>query len=413
MAPFTTLAKIQSLFRKLVFRRVQVVSKEDADLLSIIRHFDNDNSIQITKADYEALPEEIRERECEIRYKTFAGLVNSQPLLLRGPECTGCCEMSAYPISFNRENYCELDMSLTFFNPDIPMYKSGAHVLPRERRSVKMARSFKQEYIRVEENGEWIKLEGKQKKKWHIDENGKKIFQIEMDDKLQTIKESKKEWTEEIVEEDLPGDLICGILNPANRRNFLWWFTASEQFFRFYKIFMHNNCHPCTIKAKLNRREAVLSGSNRLSTSTHKKKTDSVRAVEQQIAQNINEIAALKDERKQYEPALVFNFSSVSDITTPPMMDWAEEIEKDCVRQNIDEKIAQIQCVKSVLDEKKKEKNAEVSKYWRNRQERIASDYVHFYAGLIMIFIYGESLTDKNVPKNANEWDVPSVLFTL
>lgn len=402
MAPFTTLAKIKTLFRKLVFRRVQVVSKEDRDLLSITRYFDDDNAVQITKAEYEALPEEIRERECELRYKSFAGLVNSQPLLLRGSECSGCCEITSFPITFNSDSYCELDLSLTFPNPNLPVLKTGAKIPPRERRSVKMAKRFKEEFVRLEGSEEWIKLKRKEKKFQHY-ENDKKIVQIERNGKKVNIEESKKVWTEELVEEDFPGDLICGMLNPIDNRKFLWWFTASEQFFRFYKIIMHNNQHVCTIKAGLNTRSAVLSGNNKLCTNTYKKKTDLVNAVQKRIHENGSKILALQQSRQEYEPV---------DINAP-QINWAKEVEKDCVLQTIDENIVRMQCMKIALDEKKKKEAADIGKYWRNRQEQMASDYVHLYIGYLMVFIYKESLTKQNVPKNAETWDVPSELFSL
>lgn len=415
MTPFTSLESIRSFFRKLVFRRVHVVSKDAYDLQSIVRYFDDNNAIHISREEYENLPEEIRERECELHYKTFAGLVNSQPLLLRGKTCTGCCEVSAFPISFNSESYCEIDLSLTCSNPDIPILKSGANIPPRESRSVKMGRMYKKEFLRLENHeNEWVESDNISKK-WIDDGN---VYVKTIEGKIHKVLDSKKEWVEKIVNEEIPGDLICGAVDPNNRNKFLFWFVASEQFFRFYKIIMHNNNHVCTVKAKLNTREAVLSGNNKLCTNTFKKLNE-VCEIEKKIAEKEQQNAFLINERKKHNSAEMEKFLESleklrvveENIQELPNLDWARIIEDEFIRKDIDEKIAINRCIAEAL-RKEREKQT-IVKYWRRRQEHIAHDYVHFYIGMIMIFIYGESLTSKNLPKNAKKWDVPDVLLSF
>jgi hypothetical protein len=361
--------------------------------MTIIRYESADVFKEITEQEYYCLTPDIRERECEIKYQKFAGMVNSKPLLSTSPCCRGCCKDTVHNISFHSENYCELDMSdenaSLYFNPNIPILKVCS-VPPRAPRSVKMPVKLKEPTASPEdieqgksmvERGKTLKREVKSliqkveankilgKLKIEIDTAESLLDQANIlsRDAVACFKTGKSlqklEWTIRDKTTEMPGDLICGVLNPRNKDRFQFWFIASDQFFRFYQIVMHDNQHPGTRLAKLNNRQTILSGSNSLCTNTFKKRTMMKRALEKQIS--------VEKEKK----------STV----------WIEMMESDDKIQALEDLVAQL----------------DSPVYWTLRSEKISRDFCHLYPALVLVCIYKELPRTSNVPGDHEKWILP------
>lgn len=384
--------KIQSAWKHLIFRRVQWVVPE-GDPIFIVKKENDEIFKEITFQEYNNLSSDVKERECELKYRAYSGLTNSKPMLTQDKTCKGCCKDYNSTVTFHSSNYCELDMSdensSFYFNPNIPVCKV-VDCIPRPYRTIvkpvylKEPTGTKQEI----EDGDACIEKGKslcrEAKALLQKRDAEKIMEkllvnkdsnvtqeaeqlLEMATKL--FREGKqllkKEWTTKTRSIDLAGDIICGVLNPRNKNRFQFWFIASEQFYRFFQLIMHVN-HPGTCLAGLNKRSRVLSGNNKLCTNTYQKK--------------MMEINILKKEIEKQK-----NIQGCSSS-------WAEIMD-------IDDLITK-------LIEKKDE--LEIPEYWSLRSEKISREFCHIYPALTLMCLYKEKLTSQNIPGNLSRWLVPN-----
>lgn len=408
------LQKIRKAWRGLIFRRVHLVVP-NGNPISILRKENDVEFKEITFQEYNNLPSEIKERECEVKYESFSGFTTSQPMLKKELCCKSCCNDYEHTISFHSSNFCELDMSSDtasfYFDTNIPICKL-VDTIPRPYRKISKVVRYKvptgtAENIemgkRLVEKGMMLKNEAmalknkstatslhdaKIMEKLMVVDDNKTIVNIKDEENIvdfskrveelleeasQSIRQGlfllNKQWTSSERTLELAGDIICGVLNPMNKDRFQFWFIASEQFYRFFQIIMHDNKHPGTIKAKLNTRERVLLGNSKLCTNTFKKK--------------MYEIAKLKEE---IEKKKEIQSSSVS---------WADIMELDDVLEKLTEKLELL----------------EIPEFWCLRSEKLSRNFFHIYPALIMKFVYNEKLTSENIPGKVPEWVVPGWLL--
>jgi hypothetical protein len=380
-------SKIRKAWKQLVFRRVQTVLPE-GEPVSIL-HGEKEISVQ----EYNMLSSDVKERECVMTYKKYSGLVTSHPLLTRKSCCRGCCNDYDHTIAFHSGNYCEIDMleedSTFYFNTKLQTFREFS-VPPRSQRTVIRPIRLKEPTASSEEieQGNKILEEAARlyKEAKHLLE---KIEDNKIFDKLMTenvtekmtneaneiMKKAvacfhtgrsllKREWRTRMKPTDLAADIICGVVHPRNRDRFQYWFIASEQFFKFYQLIMHDN-HPGTYLSKLNKKENVLSGSNRLCTNTYKKKMLSQKRLQAEI-----------DKEKERQTKLT---------------SWIEIMESDDKTYNLTETLETL----------------EAPEYWILRSEQIGREFCHIYPALALMCIYKDKLTKENVPGNQQYWDVP------
>lgn len=377
--------KIRKAWKNLIFRRVNYVVTE-GNPIAILR-----KRTEITQQLYNTLSEDVKERECEIKYRSYSGLTNSRPLQTGSEYCQGCCKDYDHTVSFRSEDYCELDManehSSFYFDPDIPLCKMVDSV-PRARRSIQKFDRLKEPFGTAEEIEKGNELIQKGKTLYRearailSKRDSDKILSkllvntIELDFENRTkeaeemIKTARdcfkkgaeyldKRWVEKLKTIDLAGDIICGVVDPRNKNRFKYWFIASEQFYRTFQIIMHES-HP------KNTRKKILSGSNSLCTNTHLKR--------------MMELDQTRSELQNQE-----KIASSSSL-------WADIIEADEAVAALTEKLQKL----------------EEPEYWNLRSEKISREYCHLYPALILLCIYAEKLTQNNVPGGLKMWQVPA-----
>jgi hypothetical protein len=357
---------LKKSMERLVFRRAGHVTK--GKLVSIIQYVSPTVFKTITEEEYNKLPEEVKERECELSYKEYSGMTTPTQLLTKTEKCGRCCEDKAGAIVFNSENYCELDFtncdSSFFFNPNIRKLIKSA-VPPRAARTIPIYIWSKEDLNTEDERGEIERLKNAARQNIAL---GKGMMMESLIEEglnmLKKVKEIKKSrWVKNLKPTPIVADLICGVLDESNRFHYKWWFIASEQFFHFFKIIMHDNVHKCVAKSKLDQLSKVLNGSNDLTTNTPKKYEMKLEALNREF-ENLN-------------------------VTT----DWAEMAENFTKCDVIQSDIANL--VRQHI-------------YWKPRYEKCAQQYAHIYPALILLCVYKQELTEQNQPKLP--WDVPEWL---
>lgn len=391
--------KIRKAFKNLVFRRVQSVYCEGQPI-TILRYETNELFKEITPQEYSLLSPDVKERECELKYKKFSGMVNSKPIVKRQETCQGCCSDSQYNynISFHSENYCELDMTdenaSFYFNPAIPILKNNS-VPPRAPREVRQPIKQKEPTADVEDIEEGVRLIEKGKtacrearailnkakelrlKPTDEIENITKTFEKlyiktenadELEERGNSLMQSAVEcfrkgkgmfklvWTTKEKTIPIMGDIICGVLHPRNTYRFQYWFVASEQFYKFFQMIMHDN---------LLEKQTVLSGNNKLCTNTYKKRTLAIEALKNAIQDEIEKNKTL--------------------------VSWFHIMESDEKILKMQEQLEQL----------------EMPVYWTLRGEKISKEFCHFYPALILVCCYNEYPDSTNVPGNHAQWIIP------
>jgi hypothetical protein len=348
--------------------------------LVILRKKNDTEFKEISLQEYGNLPSDIQERECDIKYDSFSGLTNSRPLLTKTKKCKGCCDDYDHTIAFHSRNYCELDISdkdsSFYFNTNIPICKITS--TPRQCRTITKPTQFKEptgtpeeieEGMAFIEKGKSLCREARCLKEGERildkllvkpDETSEKKYEMAIEFFRKAKSLLKKEWTVKNRTLNLAGDIICGVLHPRNKNVFQFWFIASEQFYRFFNLIMHEDCGD---------KKYILSGNNRLCTNTYTKKMMEIDFLKTEI------------EKKKIE-------QSQTSL-------WAEMMEIDDILDKLNEKLEEL----------------DPPEYWCLRSEKISQQFCHIYPAMALICLFNERLTSQNVPGRLPKWIVPDWLF--
>ncbi len=313
---------LKYLWKRLIFRRVYKIETDEKNLESIVFYMDDQFSYPITKEVYEQLSMVQKERNVELRYTFFKGSVNMYPLKVHQKDLckNGCCDDIKKPLYFDSKTYCELDFlsdEPTFwFRPELKK-NTLRKVPPKEGRSVQQI-------------------------------DGKVVKQ--------------------------PGDLICGIPNRFKQQEFRHWFVCSEQFFRCWKIIMHDSRYPCTIISKLNIRENILKG-NKLATNSYKK-------IYNRANTDAKEVESLDENL------------------------WSDEM----TIEEIEKKVNELKIIGQ-------------DRFWRLRTEKASIEFCHIYVALVLFTQHKEMPDTTNIPQIYSQykkeilfeqpnWDIPITLLS-